>query len=212
MEQAQQLQSVTSKMLLVMEEIGAIAKSSVNQHQKYKFRGIDAVYAALQPALIEHGLVIIPRVAESSLERIGDKQTRATCTVEYTLVDTATGASVVGVAPGEALDTSDKAMNKAWTAAFKYFIFQTFCIPTEDAPDADADHIQMPTRITSAQVGEIKALVDSSSNDKDVVKSVSLAVRDAFKQQLGVSKASDIPAGSLGEALAIVREVISDQV
>jgi hypothetical protein len=38
---------------------------------------------------------------------------------------------------GEAMDSGDKATNKAMSAAYKYAAFQAFCIPTE-AQDADA--------------------------------------------------------------------------
>src|SRR5690606_19364534 len=39
---------------------------------------------------------------------------------------------------GEAMDSADKATNKAMSAAYKYAAFQTFCIPTEGDNDADA--------------------------------------------------------------------------
>ena len=37
------------------------------------------------------------------------------------------------------MDSGDKATNKAMAAAFKYALFQTFCIPTEEMKDADAE-------------------------------------------------------------------------
>ena len=40
---------------------------------------------------------------------------------------------------GEAMDSGDKATNKAMSAAYKYAAFQTFAIPTEGTPDADAE-------------------------------------------------------------------------
>ena len=39
---------------------------------------------------------------------------------------------------GEAMDSGDKATNKAMSAAYKYACFQTFAIPTEGDNDADA--------------------------------------------------------------------------
>ena len=33
----------------------------------------------------------------------------------------------------------EKSVNKAMTAAFKYALFQTFCIPTEGSDDADSE-------------------------------------------------------------------------
>ncbi|SPW12874.1 Uncharacterised protein [Cronobacter sakazakii] len=41
---------------------------------------------------------------------------------------------------GEAMDSGDKATNKAMSIAYKYAAFQAFCIPTEEtAIDADAE-------------------------------------------------------------------------
>ena len=37
------------------------------------------------------------------------------------------------------MDSGDKATNKAMSAAYKYAMFQTFCIPVEGTPDADGD-------------------------------------------------------------------------
>ena len=37
------------------------------------------------------------------------------------------------------MDSGDKATNKAMSAAFKYACFQTFCIPTEEMKDPDAE-------------------------------------------------------------------------
>ena len=37
------------------------------------------------------------------------------------------------------MDSGDKASNKAMSSAFKYACFQTFCIPTEEMKDPDAE-------------------------------------------------------------------------
>ena len=37
------------------------------------------------------------------------------------------------------MDSGDKATNKAMSIAFKYACFQTFCIPTEEMVDPDAE-------------------------------------------------------------------------
>ena len=39
---------------------------------------------------------------------------------------------------GEAMDSADKATNKAMSAAYKYLCMQVFCIPTEGMEDADS--------------------------------------------------------------------------
>ena len=50
----------------VMKEIGAIGKDSRNKQQGYQYRGVDAVYNALQPALINNHIIVIPEVLEQT--------------------------------------------------------------------------------------------------------------------------------------------------
>lgn len=126
----------------VMADIGAIRKEDDNTYDKYKYRGIDAVYNAVQPALIKNGVFIVPNVVSMEqgdrASKKGDLQIHTKVNVEYTLYAT-DGSSITASFPGEAIDRSDKSINKAMTAAYKYMIFELFCIPTEDLNDADAD-------------------------------------------------------------------------
>ena len=48
------------------------------------------------------------------------------------------GSHVDAVVIGEAMDTGDKASNKALSIGLKYAMLQVFCIPTEDEKDPDA--------------------------------------------------------------------------
>ena len=119
-----------------------IAKSQKNQQQGFRFRGIDDVLNALTKAMSDNGLVIIPRMlTRETMERTtgqGKPLFTVTVTVEYQLTSVHDGSSVLAVCPGEAMDTADKATNKAMSAAYKYMAIQTFCIPTEGDNDADA--------------------------------------------------------------------------
>jgi hypothetical protein len=119
-----------------------IAKARRNQAQGYSFRGIDDVYNALGKVLAANGLVVLPRVlARECIER----QTKQGATLFYVTVDvefdfvSAEDSSKHTVKTyGEAMDSADKATNKAMSAAYKYAAMQAFCIPTEGDNDADA--------------------------------------------------------------------------
>ena len=52
----------------VMEEVGAIGKQKRNAQQGFLYRGIDDVMNALNPALINHRLFIVPEVLEHRRE------------------------------------------------------------------------------------------------------------------------------------------------
>ena len=119
-----------------------IAKGRKNEQQGYKFRGIDEVFNALAPSLVRNGLVILPRmVGRTVTERTTQKGGVLFYVVvdaEFDFVATEDGSKHTIRTFGEAMDSGDKATNKAMSAAYKYAAFQAFCIPTEGDNDADA--------------------------------------------------------------------------
>ena len=121
-----------------------ISKDRENQQQNFKFRGIDQVYNALAPVLSKHGLVILPRITERTVtERTtqrGGVLFYVVVKAEFDFVAIEDGSKHTVVTYGEAMDSGDKATNKAMSIAYKYAAFQAFCIPTEQtAIDADAE-------------------------------------------------------------------------
>jgi hypothetical protein len=124
-----------------------ISKSNKNQQQGYNFRGIDDVYNALSPILAESGLCILPRMLSRECnERITQKGTTlfyVTVDAEFDLVSAEDGSKHTIKTFGEAMDSGDKATNKAMSAAYKYACMQAFAIPTEGDNDADLTTQQM---------------------------------------------------------------------
>lgn len=121
-----------------------ISKDRRNQQQGFNFRGIDQVYNALAPALVNHGLLILPRITERTVtERTTQKGVTLFYVVvkaDFDFVSTEDGSIHTVTTYGEAMDSGDKATNKAMSIAYKYAAFQAFCIPTEEtAVDADAE-------------------------------------------------------------------------
>lgn len=132
-----------SKVAKDMAEKG-ISKDRKNMQQGFQFRGIDQVYNALAPMLAKHGLVILPRITERTVtERTTQKGGVLFYVVvkaEFDFVATEDGSKHTVVTYGEAMDSGDKATNKAMSIAYKYAAFQAFCIPTEEtAVDADSE-------------------------------------------------------------------------
>lgn len=128
----------------VMEDIGVVGKNDTNKQQGFKYRGIDSVMNALNPAMIKHKIFCVPEVLEQTREERttakGATLIYSVCNMRYRFYAT-DGSSVDAVVVGEGMDSGDKATNKAMSVAFKYACFQTFCIPTEDLmddPDADS--------------------------------------------------------------------------
>lgn len=125
-----------------MEEIGAIGKDSYNQQQKFKYRGVDAVMNALNPVMRKCGLFVTPEVLNQQREerqtQSGGRLLYSILTMRYTMY-APDGSSVSATVIGEGMDSGDKASNKAMSVAFKYAMFQLFCIPTEEMIDPDSE-------------------------------------------------------------------------
>lgn len=131
-----------------------ISKDRKNAQQGYAFRGIDDVYEALAPLLAENGVVVLPHYTERTCtERItakGGVVFYAVVKGTFELVDSTDGSSTTCELYGEAMDSADKATNKAMSAAYKYMCLQTFCIPTEGDNDADGTtHTVVPQTKTA---------------------------------------------------------------
>ncbi len=136
----------------VMRDLASegIGKHRRNTQQGYSFRGIDDVYNALSSALSRHGLVMLPRIlnrtAEERATARGGVLFYVTVEAEFDLVCAEDGSTHTIRTWGEAMDSADKATNKAMSAAYKYAAMQAFCIPTEGDNDADATtHEVTPT-------------------------------------------------------------------
>lgn len=119
-----------------------LGKDSKNESQGYKFRGIDAVYNVLASLLAKHKLVILPRMTERTVTERQNKNGGVLFSVclsaDFDFVSAVDGSKHTVVTYGEAMDSGDKATNKAMSAAMKYACLMTFTIPTEGDNDADA--------------------------------------------------------------------------
>jgi len=119
-----------------------ISKDQKNVQQGFKFRSIDDVYNALAPLLAKHRLCMLPivknRLVTERPTAKGGLLFYVVVEVEYTLVSASDGSQHKITTIGEAMDSGDKATNKAMSAAYKYACIQTFCIPTEGDNDADS--------------------------------------------------------------------------
>lgn len=128
----------------VMSDIGkeGIGKDRSNTQQGYKFRGIDDVYNALSPILSRHNLCMLPRMLSRSVsERTtakGGLLFYVIVEAEFDLISSEDASKHTVRTFGEAMDSGDKATNKAMSAAYKYAAMQAFAIPTEGDNDADS--------------------------------------------------------------------------
>ena len=190
-----------------------ITKNRRNQQQGYNFRGIDDVYNALSPLLAKHGLCILPRIlARDCVERQTQKGGvlfYVTVEAEFDFIASEDGSKHTVRTFGEAMDSGDKATNKAMSAAYKYAAFQAFAIPTEGDNDADAEtHAVAPDPAAAAKANDFAAAVrqptrEETSRAKDFADAIKDAQDDAALA--GVAKelaASGLPPDLLAKLRA----------
>lgn len=168
---------IYKKINAVMNDIGAVGKTSRNEQQKFMFRGIDAVMNAINPALTKHNVFVVPTILEQTREERTNKNGTtliySVCTIKYTFY-AEDGSFVEAVVIGEGMDTGDKATNKAMSIALKYALFQVFMIPTEEMVDPDSESHEIKgsaqaqkavadyktSKISEEQMEVLKALLD----------------------------------------------------
>lgn len=195
-----------------------IGKDRKNEQQGYKFRGIDDVYNALAPLLAKHQLCILPRcISRECLERTNAKGTAlfyVTVEAEFDFVSAVDGSKHTVRTFGEAMDSADKATNKAMSAAYKYAAFQAFAIPTEGDNDADAhhhevvyvegaikprvpaEHLEPRQKVTPNQVKMLKAKMATAKFTVGEAKDL-LGI-------LGIEHLEDLPFGDVDKAIKYI--------
>ena len=183
-----------------------ITKSHKNAQQGYSFRGVDDVYNALAPLLAEHRLCILPRMLGRTVTERATKTGGAlfyvTVEAEYDFVSSHDGSKHTVKTFGEAMDSADKATNKAMSAAYKYACIQAFSIPTAGDNDADAQtHDVAASAIQAAK--KVFTPAAATSGDVQVVRFIPHDIKTgktkagAFRLTVKLPDGSD--ASSLNE-------------
>ncbi len=196
---------------------GALSKQGIGKDQKntmqgYEFRGIDDLYNVLGPILAEHKLCILPRVlARETIEgktKKGGVSFHTMLDVEFDLVSAEDGSCHAVRTQGESIDTSDKSVNKALIAAYKYLAFIMFCIPVKGMADADRDTPEIEPTASPPRPDPASRELPQGGGDtlmtEQQVKDCEAAVRAILKEieTLGGATEKEIADGVVKELVA----------
>lgn len=148
----------------VMNDVQGLAKKDKNTQQGFNFRGIDAVMNAVGPSLRKHGGFITPNVIEKTNEFVAGKNGGSLNYVRLTVTFAVYGDApepIIGTVAAEAFDSGDKATAKAMSVAYRTFLLQLLCLPT-DEPDPDSYSYELGEKQTAVRdwAGETEALID----------------------------------------------------
>lgn len=176
---------IHTAILAVMKEVGVIGKDRLNEGQNYKFRGIDDVVERVGPLLVKHGITCMPTdITAYRAVQVETKKGHAmhvTCIVEHTY-EAADGSKRIAKTLGEAMDSGDKASNKAMSAALKYSHCEVFEIATF-GKDADTESQSPELTGKMSPVAQQR----SESGRASTFKAPSAATRPAPKAQSGAT-------------------------
>jgi len=202
--------SVYQLIAAVSADIAAVGiqKNRRNQQQGYQFRGIDDVYNALAVTLSRHGLVIMPRVLSRCVtERASQKGGilfYVTVECEYDFVSAHDGSKHTVKTFGEAMDSADKATNKAMSAAYKYACLQAFCIPTEGDNDAENNTHELWQRSSVDTIAEyiayeaihLDALREAAMSGEPALAAAFKALSGPYKARLWKTHGNSLKAAA----------------
>lgn len=129
----------------VMQEVAYVQKTGENDFHGYTYATEADVLELLRPAMIKHGLILIPSVNQvSSIDQHGN----TSVVVHYTMAHVSGAVwpqPIIAAGCGNDKNkngTGDKGLYKALTGANKYLLFKLFQIETGDDPEesqADRD-------------------------------------------------------------------------
>lgn len=219
-----------AKLLKITEEIGKIEKTGRNSMQNYSFIEQAQVVAELRPQLAKYGVFIIPETIDRTVERFDVTRSNGKQGVDihvnvksrYTVVnaDNPDERFVCEWDGGEAIDSSDKATNKATTASHKYFLMKLFNI--SDKEDGDNDSPEPPPAAparktayaTPKQIdwmrGEARK-VSGLEHNEDIDKWIEQTV-GAAPQKLGIGSVMKAIDRIKAKADAVLPDVTLDDV
>jgi hypothetical protein len=126
----------------VMKEVDYVQKKGENDFHGYKYATEADVLDRLRPAMVKHGLVLIPSVQQvSSVDQYGN----TTVSIHYTLAHISGAVwpqPVIAAGCGNDRNKSgigDKGLYKALTGANKYLLFKLFQIETGNTEPEDSE-------------------------------------------------------------------------
>ncbi len=122
----------------IVAEIRSLPKSQWNPEGEFAYAGHDQIIDMLRMLLVKYGVNIYQEPLKFTREAtLGGIAHRTTARYKYEVVNTdAPNDRFLGHNWGEALDDSDKGLNKCSTIAEKVFLLRLFKISTFDDPDA----------------------------------------------------------------------------
>lgn len=190
---------IASALHAVMQDVPYVQKTGKNTFHNYRYAGEADLLEKLRPALIRHGLVLIPSTRTVA---VPDQWGNVNVIVEYTLLHKDGDIWPEKIkAPGCGGDRAkdgrvgDKGLYKALTGANKYLLFKLFQIETGDDPEKDEHHdaeAAKPPQKPQPNKQQQAALPDVQTNGPVPSPSKAVYVENSLERIAGFESAVDL--------------------
>jgi hypothetical protein len=141
---------------------------------------------------------ILARTCDERQTQKGGAIFYVTVEAEFDLVCAEDGSKHTVRTFGEAMDMSDKATNKAMSAAYKYAAFQTFAIPTEADNDADAHTHELKARAPKhSAVKNDPAVENATPEEREALNDIAMEAMGMVKDGKPTSAREFVKAQNL---------------
>lgn len=120
-------------------KMGTLEKKGENKYDNYKYFTEAQYKDVANKILTEAGLEFKSKEEDYYTYTLQNSKTPVgrIVTMKFTLTDMETGFYEESIIRGEGLDRGDKAGYKAYTGAIKYYLANTFMVPTGDDPEKE---------------------------------------------------------------------------
>jgi hypothetical protein len=181
---------IHEKLARIASQVRAVEKRSTNKDDKYSFRSIYHIYNELHPLFAREGVFLVPEVLDSTetfVDTFKGRASKQKVKVKWTF-HCQDESCVVSTTLGEALDTSDKGVNKALTASIKYLLTYMFLIPTKPTEiDGDYETINVRDPVVTPKPEQPKgllALLESKGLSRENLKEIVMVLGIAEDKEL----------------------------
>lgn len=175
-----------------LKKKGVLKRGGKNEYDKYSYFS-EAQYKELFTVLFsDFGLEL--KFTELGYDRFtgeGKQTNGRMLRLMFTLMDTDTGFGEETIITGEGMDKGDKAMDKAYTGAMKYYLANTFLVATGDDPEKDSPEQDMNQKQVRKASPKQVAILAGRYTGENLDKLLSMNGIDRL-EDLPMDKASEL--------------------
>jgi len=207
------LAKLAEKIAVISTELGKVEQDGENRHDHYRFISHEQMTTQLRGLLAKHKLVIFPSVVsyeeKNTTTATGKQSIRTIVTMQFTIVDTETGFSIVQTFTGADQDLKGKSMGQAITEAVKRFELKLFHVTSKDEIDPDSRGETVTPKKKTGK--EIKAEEERKAALRKEIGNLISGNDELRKKATDLKKGKETKDLSVSELSNIVEELKNEQ-